>query len=158
MNTTKFICHPDFADEMPINVYHKQKAEKSRKETDERFLNRHILFRKEFECGNISKAVLNITADDYYKLYINGEFVAMGPAASYHNAYNYNEIDVTPYLKVGKNLIAVHSYYQGFINRVWVSGDHRQSLWCELFADGEKILCSDEIGRASCRERVCLSV
>ena len=144
MKDTKFICHPDFANEMPIMIYHKQKAGKTRKEEDEKFLNRHVLFRREFECGAVSKAILNITADDYYKLYINGCFVAMGPAASYPHAYNYNEIDVTPYLKEGKNLIAVHTFYQGFVNRVWVSGDHRQCLWCELFADGEKLLCSDE--------------
>ena len=76
MKDTKFICHPDFADEMPIMIYHKQKAGKTRKEEDEKFLNRHVLFRREFECGAVSKAILNITADDYYKLYINGCFVA----------------------------------------------------------------------------------
>ena len=143
MKDTQFICHPDFENENPIQIFHKQKSDKSRKETDERFLNRHILFRREFECEDFTTAKLNITADDYYKLYVNGEFVAMGPASSYPHAYNYNEVDVAPYLKSGKNLIAVHTFYQGLVNRVWVSGDRRQCLWCELFLDGEKILCSD---------------
>ena len=137
-----FICHKDFENEQPISVFHKQKAEKPRKEDDARFLNRHILFRKRFEAV-AGKAILKITADDYYKLYINGCFVTQGPAASYPHAYNYNEIDVTPFMLDGENLIAVHTYYQGLINRVWVSGDRRACLWCELTIDGKSVLTSD---------------
>ena len=140
--TPQFICHKDFENQAPICVFHKQKAEKPRKEDDERFLNRHILFRKRFEAGS-GKAILKITADDYYKLYINGCFVTQGPAASYPQAYNYNEIDVTPFMLDGENLIAVHTYYQGLINRVWVSGDRRACLWCELTIDGKSVLTSD---------------
>ena len=137
-----FICHPDFKNESPICVFHKQKAEKPRKEDDEKFLDRHILFRKKFMAKS-GKAIIKITADDYYKLYINGAFVTQGPAASYPQAYNYNEIDVSPYLLDGENVIAVHTYYQGLINRVWVSGDRRQCLWCELSVNGETVLVSD---------------
>ena len=140
--TPQFICHKDFENQAPICVFHKQKAEKPRKEDDERFLNRHILFRKRFEAGS-GKAILKITADDYYKLYINGCFVTQGPAASYPQAYNYNEIDVTPFMLDGENLIAVHTYYPGLINRVWVSGDRRACLWCELTIDGKSVLTSD---------------
>lgn len=74
------------------------------------------------------KAVIYISADDYYKLYINGKFVASGPAPSYYNSYNYNKIDVSDFLINGENTIAVHTYYQGLINRVWVSGDNCHGL------------------------------
>lgn len=40
------------------------------------------------------KIWLHLTADDYYKLSINGEFVAQGPAQSDANHYYYNRIDV----------------------------------------------------------------
>ena len=87
---------------------------------------------------------MRISADDYYKLYINGNFVAEGPAPGYPNAYFYNEIDVSAFLKSGENTIAVHTFYQGLINRGWVSGDLRQMLWCELWLDSALALESDE--------------
>ncbi|MDR6550305.1 family 78 glycoside hydrolase catalytic domain [Paenibacillus qinlingensis] len=82
---------------------------------------------------------LNLTADDYYKLYINGEFVAQGPAQSDANHYYFNKIDVRSYLKLGENAIAVHVYYQGLLNRAYNSADYRQGLIAELWA-GENLL------------------
>ena len=140
----KFICHPDFADLKPIDVFHKELATVSLPEHPEELKNKHILYRRRITLTDISSATLKITADDYYKLYINGSLVTMGPAASYTQNYNYNEIDVTSFLKEGENVIAVHTYYQGLINRVWVSGDLRHMLWCELSVNQECVLVSDE--------------
>ncbi len=81
---------------------------------------------------------MKITADDYYKLYINGVYVTQGPAPSYHNSRFYNEINVTSFLHKGKNTIAVHIYYQGLINRVWQSGDNRFGLAC--LVNGENLI------------------
>ena len=107
--------------------------------------NSHVLFRRKLAIDKKpTRATVFISADDYYKLYINGRFVAQGPAPAYHFRYNYNEIDVTDYLTEGENTIAIHTYYQGLINRVWQSGDHRHGLILDLVADGETVLCSDE--------------
>ena len=109
------------------------------------YRNQHILFRRKFRAdGHFSSAKLYISADDYYKLYINGQFVAQGPAPSYHFQYNYNEIDIGKYLVEGDNLIAVHTLYQGLINRVWQSGDFRHGLICDVVIDGKTILVSDD--------------
>ena len=140
----EFICHPDFAELTPVNVFHKQMDGKIIENSPEELQNRHILFRKKFNLEDYNTAVMKITADDYYKLYINGVFVTQGPASGYPTAYYYNEIDVTEYLVSGENVIAVHTYYQGLINRVWVSGDNRQMMWMELSVDGEDFLVSDE--------------
>lgn len=139
----EFICHRDFASLTPINVFGKELEERKLPAHPEHLRNRHVLFRRRFALGKFDRATIKISADDYYKLYINGRFVAMGPAASYPHCYNYNEIDISEYLTEGDNLIAVHTYYQGLINRVWVSGDLRQMLWCELYVDGELVLESD---------------
>ena len=139
----EFICHKDFEDVEPINVFHKENIKVDLAEKDGKFLNRHVLFRKKFTLESASDAVMKITADDYYKLYINGKFVTMGPAASYPHCYNYNEIDVSEYVRKGENTVAVHTYYQGLINRVWVSADRRAMLWCELTLDGKQALVSD---------------
>ena len=61
-------------------------------------------------------------SDDYYKLYINGQLSSRTTTA-YAFRYFCNKIDVK-YLHEGENTIAIHTYYQGLINRVWVSGDN----------------------------------
>ena len=38
----------------------------------------------------------------------------------------------------GENTIAVHTYYQGLINRVWISGDGRHGLLLDLVVDGKE--------------------
>lgn len=140
----KFICHPDFEYIVPVNVFHKEMDGREPEPTPPELCNRHILFRRKAILKKFGRAVLKITADDYYKLYINGIFVTQGPAASYPHCYNYNEIDVTEYLCEGENTFAVHTYHQGLINRVWVSGDRRQMLWFNLALDGKTVLVSDE--------------
>ena len=73
------ICHPDFADLAPLNVWHKEHAAYEQPHHPERLKNRHTLFRKRFTLPEFdpqkNRAVLRITADDYYKLWINGMFV-----------------------------------------------------------------------------------
>ena len=44
----------------------------------------------------------------------------------------------------GENTIALHTLYQGLINRVWQSGDFRHGMICDLVIDGETVLSSDE--------------
>ncbi len=140
----KFICHKDFENLKPIDVFHKELSPNPAEKHTESLCNRHILFRKKAVLGKASKAILKITADDYFKLYINGVYVTQGPPPSYPNHYYFIEIDVTPFLKDGANTFAVHTYYQGLINRVWVSGDLRSMFWCELYLDGKVALVSDE--------------
>ena len=140
----KFICHKDFENLKPIDVFHKELSPNQTEKHAESLYNRHTLFRKKVVLEKASKAILKITADDYFKLYINGVYVTQGPPPSYPNHYYFMEIDVTPFLKDGVNTFAVHNYYQGLINRVWVSGDLRSMFWCELYLDGKVALVSDE--------------
>ena len=141
----KFISHELFADLKPINVFHTEYQQVTVPNATEKYADKHVLFRKKFNAGgDLFKAVLKITADDYFKLYINGEFVTQGPPPSYPQAYYYMELPVGKFLKSGENVIAVHTLYQGLINRVWVSGDNREILWAELVVNGEVILATDE--------------
>ena len=140
----KFICHKDFENLKPIDVFHKELSPNQTEKHAESLYNRHTLFRKKVVLEKASRAILKITADDYFKLYINGVYVTQGPPPSYPNHYYFMEIDVTPFLKEGVNTFAVHNYYQGLINRVWVSGDLRSMFWCELYLDGKIALVSDE--------------
>ncbi|MBR6794256.1 MAG: family 78 glycoside hydrolase catalytic domain [Clostridia bacterium] len=141
--TGKWITDDEFYALKPRNVFHRQLDKRDLPCDEHR--NRHILFRKRFYCDGGSKnAKVYISADDYYKLYINGQFVAQGPAPSYHFNYNYNVLEVGEYLREGENLIAVHTLYQGLINRVWQSGDQRHGLILDLTVDGRTVVSSDE--------------
>ena len=145
MNNFKacWISNEDFYALEPVNVFHKEMDDIEIK-PDASLANKHILFRKKVNVPTFEKAVLRISADDYYKLYINGIFITQGPASGYPFHYYYNELDVSAYLVPGQNTIAVHTYYQGLINRVWVSGDRRHGLVLDLHADGVRLCESDE--------------
>ena len=139
----KWISNETFANLRARNVFHRQLEKVSLDCSEHR--NQHILFRKSFHIDrDFSFAKIYISADDYYKLYINGRFVAQGPSPSYHFQYNYNEIDISEFLVCGDNLIAVHTLYQGLINRVWQSGDLRHGLICDISVDHSVVLSSDE--------------
>ncbi len=138
-----WITDEEFHRLSPRNVFHRQLDKKELPCEEHR--NRHILFRKHWSLERVPEnAKLYISADDYYKLWINGVRVGQGPAPSYPFRYNYNVWDVTAYLQPGENVIAVHTLYQGLINRVWVSGDQRHGLILDLICDGETVVCSDE--------------
>ena len=140
--TGKWISDERLASRAPRNVFFRQLERETLPRDEEE--NSHVLFRKKVTLENVTVAKVYITADDCYKLYINGTFVAQGPAPAYHNCYNYNEIDVAKYLTVGENTIAVHTYYQGLVNRVWQSGDFRHGLLFDLEVDGEVVASSDD--------------
>ena len=141
---TKWLTAGEFLNAEPINVFHRETEEETPSHADE-YKNFHMYARRAFRLGSrAERAELLITADDYYKLYINGVYVAQGPAPGYPSRYYVNRIDVLKYLRSGENVIAIDCYYQGLINRVWVSGDMRQGFMCELHVDGKVILRSDE--------------
>lgn len=71
-----WITTEDFIGLPPLDMYHKQFEQKDIPESQHE--NYHVCFRKKLflqECKDIH---INISADDYYKLYINGSFVCQG--------------------------------------------------------------------------------
>ncbi|WP_228084878.1 alpha-L-rhamnosidase C-terminal domain-containing protein [Mucilaginibacter sp. JRF] len=49
---------------------------------------------------------VNVSADNRYKLYVNEKLVSIGPARGDMYSWNYETVDLAPYLKPGKNIIA----------------------------------------------------
>ncbi|GIP18776.1 hypothetical protein J40TS1_44180 [Paenibacillus montaniterrae] len=140
----KWITDPEFASCQPLAVFHKEYEAWEEAHHPAHLRNRHMLVRKAFVLEQQPlQANLRITGDDYYKLYINGQFVGQGPAQGYPFHYNYNEWEVASYLQAGNNVIAVHVYYQGHINRSYNSGDLRQGMIAELYVNQRLHLISD---------------
>lgn len=67
-----------------------------------------IYFRKSFYINDIfNKAVIKVSADSRYRLFINGQSVAVGPCKGDRFTWYYETIDISQYLKSGKNVIAI---------------------------------------------------
>lgn len=140
----KWICPGEFASLSPVDLFHKQ-LDKRKIELPDGLKNRHFLMRGKLTLAEKKgRYKICMTADDYYKLYINGRFVCQGPAQGYFFAYNWNEADVTEYLREGENEIVADVYYQGLINRAYNSGDCRMGMIAQLFEEDRVILVTDE--------------
>ena len=60
--------------------------------------------------------IVHVSADNRYRLYVNGESVAAGPQRSDVMHWRYEELDLAPYLGAGVNVIAAV---------VWHWGEHK---------------------------------
>jgi hypothetical protein len=82
-------------------------------QNDVRDYNQTVLFRKEFELRQVGEASLCITADSYYRVFINGRWVHDGPAKAYPDHWLFDTHEVGSLLKKGKNRIEVIARYYG---------------------------------------------
>jgi alpha-L-rhamnosidase len=78
-----------------------------------------VLFRNSFDLGvKPDSFLVNITADNHYSLFVNGQLVCKGPQLSDIRNWRYETLNLAPYLKVGKNTVAVEvlnfGYYRFF--------------------------------------------
>ena len=63
--------------------------------------------KKTFSLNSIpKKIVIHVTADSYYRLFINGHHVCRGPTRGFQNSWPYDSLNIAPYLKKGKNVIS----------------------------------------------------
>lgn len=75
------------------------------------------LFRKSIELTNVPKSFpVCVSADNRYKLYVNEKLVSMGPAKSDLPHWNFEIVDLAPYMIAGKNIISA---------KVWNEAEHR---------------------------------
>ncbi|KAH8678390.1 Six-hairpin glycosidase-like protein [Xylariales sp. PMI_506] len=67
-----------------------------------------VLFRREFSLDAVpsGEALLHVSADTRYRLYLNGQSISFGPCKSYLARWNYETVDIAPLLRPGKNVLA----------------------------------------------------
>ncbi|MBA4409908.1 MAG: alpha-L-rhamnosidase [Odoribacter sp.] len=64
-------------------------------------------FRKSFEVATVPKEfIIHVSADNRYRLFVNGQAVCFGPARGDLAHWFYESIDISGFLKSGKNLLA----------------------------------------------------
>ena len=105
-------------------------------------------FRKQFELPAVpDKFIIHISADNKYWLFVNGNRVCIGPAKGDVAHWRFESLNISNYLKKGKNILAV---------TVWNQGDYR-AVWQETYSTGlvvqgntaaEQIVNTDESWKA----------
>jgi len=71
-----------------------------------------VRFRKTVELASRpAKATAYITADTFYRLWINGELAMHGPARTPHGTATIDPVDVARYLTAGKNTLMVEVFH-----------------------------------------------
>ena len=82
-------------------------------QNDYNVYNQTIIARKRFKLDKPATAQIKITADSYYRLWINGQWINDGPCRSWPEHFQYDVIDASPYLKDGANDLMVVARYYG---------------------------------------------
>jgi alpha-L-rhamnosidase len=76
--------------------------------------NRYVALRKAIDLpATPSRAVVRVSADALYTLYVNGTRVHHGPARCFPGQQSYDTLDLTPLLQPGPNVIAAVAYQFG---------------------------------------------
>jgi alpha-L-rhamnosidase len=84
-------------------------------------------------------ATLYLTASTLYRLFVNGTFVAYGPARGPKDYYRVDELDLTPYLTESENVLAIEVF--GYNANSYYTLDQSSFLQAEVRA-GEAVLAA----------------
>ncbi len=75
------------------------------------------LFRKNLQWDDEQKPfTIHLSADNRYKMYVNGQYIGNGPARGDLANWRYETYDIAPHLETGENILAV---------KVWNFAEHR---------------------------------
>jgi len=76
--------------------------------------NCYARFRRIFDLAKVPDRLdFAITVDQAYVLFVNGQLVGRGPARGYQYVWPYDEYDLAPHLRPGRNVIAVRAFNGG---------------------------------------------
>lgn len=77
-----------------------------------------------------SSFVVQVSADNRYQLYVNGQNVTSGPQRSDVAHWHYETLDLRPYLHTGSNVIAATVWNQGSY-RAWAQRSMQTGFWMD---------------------------
>ena len=109
------------------------------------------MFRRTFDVEVLpAEAPARISADSRYVLWVNGHEVGRGPARSQPYRQRYDSYDLSPYLSVGANVIAVLVTYYGRPMSFWQPAPAGSNTDAALVFEaqiGDRMLVSDDSWR-----------
>lgn len=105
-----------------------------------------VYFRKEFKVAEKQYSfIINLSADTHYRLFVNGQWLVEGPQLSDILHWKYETLDIAPYLKTGKNVIAIEVYNWGYLRHFGMQSIHT-ALLVNGFTDNAKVLNTKGVG------------
>ncbi|KAI1873997.1 uncharacterized protein JN550_002576 [Neoarthrinium moseri] len=77
-----------------------------------------VLFRKTFSLTAVptGEALLHVSADTRYRLFLNGQRISFGPCKGYPSHWNYETVDIQPHLQAGRNVLAARVLRFSFVH------------------------------------------
>ncbi len=97
----------------------------------------YTLYRKAFQINDFEKAEMNVFANGIFKVYLNGLPVLKSGFLKEPEALSFNKVDITDYLMLGENVLAVIVYCEASTLLPPCC------LGLQISADGKQILKSD---------------
>ena len=71
-------------------------------------------FRRRFDLGEVPRRfIVHVSADNRYRLFVNGKAVCFGPARSDLAHWNFETVDIAPFLVRGENVVAALVWNMG---------------------------------------------
>lgn len=103
-----------------------------------------LLFRKVVSLDQVPDSFkVKITADNRFKLYVNEVFVGIGPSIGDLQHWNYEIVDLAPYLQTGDNSIAIEVWNEGSFKPV-NQFSYRTALLVQAEDEVAAVINSDE--------------
>jgi hypothetical protein len=102
-----------------------------------------FIFRKTFELKDQPKEfIINISADNRYRLFVNGKAVCFGPARADLEHWTFESIDIASLLKPGKNVLAAEVWNFGEL-KPWAQFSIKTAFIVQGNSSSEDIVNTD---------------
>jgi len=102
-----------------------------------------FLFRKDFTLDTVpSEFRIRISADNRYKLFVNGTLASVGPNWGDIKHWNYHNVDIAKHLKAGDNILAIKVWNEAEMRAV-AQFSYKTALFVQGEGDLEKIVDTD---------------
>lgn len=90
-----------------------------------------------FTLDGTASTLLAVAASSVYRCWINGRFVAAGPARTAHRHFRVDELELTPYLVDGKNVVVIEVV--GYNINSYDTLDQPAFLAAEFYREGNVV-------------------
>lgn len=100
-------------------------------------------FRKTFELENVPEEfIIHVSADNRYRLFVNGEPVCFGPARGDLLHWRFESIDIRPFLQPGKNVLAA-VVWNFSDSKPWAQVSRRTAFIVQGNSESEEVVNSN---------------
>ena len=100
-------------------------------------INSSVAFISDFDWDGVQPLKLRLAGCSVFKVFVNGEFAAYGPARGPHGWFRMDEWGIAKFAKKGRNLLAIEGV--AYNTTTYYIINHAPFLWAEVLA-GDKVV------------------